>query len=90
MNLKRFCSFVLCICYLSLSAASLTWADTASDSNADYEVMTLAAAQASPLTANVNGSWITLNYGDSSQSWVTVPANCIQIAWASRPDSLGD
>ena len=52
--------------------------------------MTLAAAQASPLTANVNGSWITLNYGDSSQSWVTVPANCIQIAWASRPDSLGD
>ena len=34
MNLKRFCSFVLCICYLSLSVASLTWADTASSSNA--------------------------------------------------------
>lgn len=78
-----------------MSVASLTWADTASNSNVDDEIMTfdfpmLAAVETSPLTAYVNGSWIYLNYGDASQSWVTVPANCTQIAWTFKPDSLGD
>lgn len=73
-----------------MSVASLTWADTASSSNSDDGIMTLAVTQVSPITAFVNGSWVALNYGDASLSWVTVPANCTQIAWESRPDSLGD
>lgn len=87
MNLKRFCSFVLCICYLSLSVASLTWADTASSSNADYDVMSLnepivmAASELSPLySVNAQNQWTQLPY-DNSLNYVWVPSDCTRLCW---------
>lgn len=97
MNRKSVYSLVLAVA-LAVSFAFPVFADdlaTASDTDYSNQYLIsnntmVLASVASPLTACVNGSWRTLDYGDSSQSWVTVPANCTQIAWASRPDSLGD
>ncbi|WP_321006812.1 hypothetical protein, partial [Hungatella sp.] len=83
MNRKSVYSLVLAVA-LAVSFAFPVFADDlATASDADYSnqylisnnTMVLASV-ASPLTACVNGSWRTLDYGDSSQSWVTVPANC--------------
>lgn len=77
-----------------MSVASLTWADTASSSNADSDIMTfdepmlMASSEKSPLTVCVNNVWSSLYY--DSSSYVTIPANATMIAWTSQPNSLGD
>ena len=73
---------------MSLSVASLTWADTASDSNADYEfksvsqpmIMAAASAYDSPVYARVGNSFTRLQY-DSTMTYVTIPANADCLRW---------
>lgn len=80
-----------------MSVASLTWADTASSSNTDYEIMTFdeplalaSSAEKSPVSAYVNGVWTDLYYTDGSGVYVDIPAGATRIAWGSSSDSLGD
>ena len=73
---------------MSLSVASLTWADTASNSNADYEFksvsepMILAAASVydAPVKARVNGTFQALQY-DSTMSYIMVPKGTDCLFW---------
>lgn len=67
MNLKRFCSFVLCICYLSLSVASLTWADTASSSNSENDIMMLSTNVGYTFNAYSDGQLVSS--GSSAPAW---------------------
>ena len=68
-----------------MSVASLTWADTASDSNADGNAMTfdkpmlLAAVEASPLYAKVNDSWQQLN--QDSSGYIMLPSTATQLMY---------
>lgn len=70
-----------------MSVASLTWADTASSSNVDYDVMSLnepmvmAVTELSPIySINAQDQWTQLPY-DNSLNYVWVPSDCTRLCW---------